>query len=76
MDTADTWSSLLGGDSDVTLFSPACTPRVSDDVVLLSVFNSITDTGDGVIELGSTRWGVDDTTGVSHEGRGFGSDGD
>ena len=76
LDTADTWSSLLGGDSDVTLFSPGWTPRVSNDVVFLSVLNSIADTGDGVVELGSAGWSVDDSTGVSHEGGRFSGDGD
>lgn len=75
LNATNTWSSFLGGDSDVTFFSPCWSPRVSNDVVLLSVFNSITDTSDGVIKLGSAIWSVDNSTGVSHEIGRFSSDG-
>jgi len=69
LDTADTSSepSILGGDVDVTGISPCWSPGVSDDVVRLSVFLSITDSGDGVIEGGSASGGVHNTTGVSLE---------
>ena len=78
MDTADTFSSFNGGDHDVTLVSPASTPGVSDDVVVYSIFVSISDGGDGVIEVGSTGSGVKDTSGVTLEGRcvSFNGDGD
>jgi len=80
LDTADTSGepSLLSGDVDVTTFSPSWSPGVSDDVVGLSVFLSETDSGDGVIELGSTSRGVQDTTGVTLEdlGVGFNGNGD
>ena len=76
MDTADTSSepSFLGGDHDVTGISPSWSPGVSDDVVGLSVFLSITDGGDGVIEGGSASGGVHDTTGVSLENFNIGFD--
>jgi len=77
LDTADTSSepSFLGGDHDVTLISPSWSPGVSDDVVGLSVFLSITDGGDGVIEGGSASGGVHDTTGISLENFSVGFDG-
>ena len=78
MDTADTSSehSILGGDVDVTSISPSWSPGVSDDVVRLSILDSITDGGDGVIEGGSASGGVHDTTGVSLENLGVSFDGD
>ena len=78
MDTADTSSepSILGGDVDVTSISPSWSPGVSDDVVGLSILDSITDGGDGVIKGGSASGGVHDTTGVSLENLGVGFDGD
>ena len=76
MDTADTGGSFNGGDHDVTLISPVWSPGVSDDVVRLSVLVSISDSGDGVIELGSASGGVQDTTGVTLESHLVGFDGD
>jgi len=67
LDTADTGGSFNGGDLDVTLISPVWSPGVSDDVVVLSVFVSISDSGDGVIEVGSAGGGVKNTTGVTLE---------
>jgi len=67
LDTADTGGSFNGGDHDVTLISPSWSPGVSDDVVVLSVFVSISDSGDGVIEIGSASGGVQDTTSVTLE---------
>ena len=66
MDTADsdTWD---GGDLDVTLVTPGSSPGVSDEVVLLSVLGSVSDGGDGVIELGSAGSGVENTTSVHLE---------
>ena len=66
MDSADSLS-FDGGDSDVASFSPSGVPGVSDDVVVLSVFVSVSNGGDGVIKLGSTLSGVDDSTLVVHE---------
>jgi len=78
LDTADTSGSFDSGDHDVTLISPCWSPGVSDDVVRLSVFVSISDSGDGVIELGSASGRVENTTGVTLESNlvSFDSDGD
>jgi len=77
LDTADTSGepSILGGNVDVSCISPSWSPGVSDDVVCLSVFLSITNSGDGVIEGGSAGRGVHDTTGVTLEGSGVGLNG-
>jgi len=75
LDTADTGGSFNGGDHDVTLISPVWSPGVSDDVVRLSVLVSISDSGDGVIELGSASGGVENTTGVTLESHLVGFDG-
>lgn len=66
MDTADT-KSFDSSHSDITTFTPASTPGVSDDVVVLPIAVSITDGGDGVIEVGSAGGGVENTTGISLE---------
>jgi hypothetical protein len=78
LDTADTGSAFNGGDHDVTFVTPRCTPGVSDDVVVLTVLLSVSDSGDGVIEVGSALGGVEDTLSVTLEGSGvsFYSDGD
>ena len=66
LDTADT-DTVDGSDLDVSLISPRSTPGVSDEVVLLSVLGSVSDSGDGVIEGGSAGGGVEDTTVVELE---------
>jgi hypothetical protein len=60
LDTADSLS-FNGSDLDVSLVSPAGTPRVSDDVVVLTTFSSVTNSGDGMIERSSTELRVHDT---------------
>merc|ERR1712070_833685 len=75
LDTADTGGSFNSGDHDVTLISPSWSPGVSDDVVLLSILNTISDGGDGVIEVGSASGGVENTTSVTLEGHSVGLDG-
>jgi len=75
LDSADTGGTFNGGDHDVTLISPVWSPGVSDDVVRLSVLVSISDSGDGVIELGSASGGVENTTGVTLESHLVGFDG-
>jgi len=75
LDTADTGGSFNGGDHDVTLISPSWSPGVSDDVVLLSILNTISDGGDGVIEVGSASGGVENTTGVTLESHSVGLNG-
>ena len=67
---------LLGGDTDVTLISPAGRPGVSDNEVVDSTGGSVTNSGDGVIELGSTSGGVKDTRSISLEDRLVGLNGD
>jgi hypothetical protein len=76
LNSADT-GSFDGSDSDVTGFSPASTPGVSDDVIVLTSFTSVSDGGDGVIELSSALWVVEDSRFVALEwhGVGFNSDG-
>merc|ERR1712086_74862 len=63
-DTADTFTVSVIGDSDVTFFSPVSGPGVSDDPVVLATFASVTNSGDGVIEVSSTSLVVVDTTTV------------
>ena len=75
LDSADTWS-FDGSDFDVSLLSPSSTPGVSDDVVVLSGFGSVSDGGNGMVELGSASGGVEDSTGVSLEGRSVSLNGD
>jgi hypothetical protein len=74
----DTTDSLTGNgsDLDISLISPWGTPWVSDEIVVLSTFGTITDSGDGVIEGGTAWGGVEDTTGVHLEDVGIGLDGD
>ena len=76
LDTADTSAGFLDGDSDVALLSPAGSPGVSNDVVLLSALGAVSDGGDGVVEAGSASGGGGhDSTGVVHEWGGLGVDG-
>ena len=55
------------GHSDVTRFSPGGSPGVSDDSVVDSVLGSVTNGGDGVIEVRSISTVVEDSTGVTLE---------
>ena len=67
-DTTDTGLAvLLGGESDVSLLSPRSTPGVSDEEVVLSVVGTVSNSGDGVVEVGSALLGVEDSTGVELE---------
>ena len=75
LDTADT-SSIDGGDLDVSLVSPGWAPGVSNDVVVLSSLGSVSDGSDGVVEVGSAGWGVEDTAVVHLEDGLVGLDGD
>lgn len=70
MDSAVTLVAFSGGgDSDVTVFTPCSSPRVSDDVVgLLGLFIfTVSDGGDGVVKRGATFSRVDDSSGVVME---------
>ena len=75
MDTADT-NTALDTDSDVTLFTPAWAPRVSDDVVWDIAFSVVTNSNDGVVGGGSARVVIDDTSSVGLPGVGLNGDGD
>jgi len=66
LDSADAYA-LNGSDLDVALITPACSPRVSDDPVVLTSIATIADNNDGVIGGGSTLVGVKDTAGVHLE---------
>jgi len=55
------------GHSDVTFFSPAGSPGVSDDSVGNTVLGSVSDGGDGVIEVSRFSTVVEDSTGVTLE---------
>jgi len=75
LDTADSLA-LNGSDLDVSLISPGSSPRVSDNVVVLSVFSSVTNSSDGVVKAGSAGLGVHNTRGVLLENGLVGLDGD
>jgi len=60
LDTADT-KSFDSSDIDVTTLTPASTPGVSNDVVILGSIITPSDGGDGVIELSSALWVVHDS---------------
>jgi len=75
LDTADTFSGL-GSDSDVSTLSPGGSPRVSDDVEVLSILRSITDSSHGMIKVGSAFLRVEDTTSVHLENKLVSLDGD
>ena len=76
LDTADT-EAVNGTDLDVSLISPGSTPGVSDEVVFLAVLGSVTNSGDGVVELGSASGGVHNTrlVGLEHGSVGLNGDG-
>jgi len=67
LDTTDTDGTFNSGDLDVTFVSPVGSPGVSDDVEVLSSIVTISDSGDGVIELGSASSRVDDSRSVTLE---------
>jgi len=74
LDSADS-SSGDGSDLDVSLVSPSSSPGVSDDVVVLSVLGSVSDSGDGVVEGGSALGRVEDSSSVHLEDSGVGLNG-
>ena len=63
METADTGTVLGGisGDSEESLLTPVGTPRVLEDVVVLSGFGSVSNDEDSVVEAGAASIGADDT---------------
>jgi len=76
LDTADTDGSFNSSDVDVTFISPVGSPGVSNDVVILGTVITVSDGGDGVIELGSAGSRVNNTGSVTLEDTGSGADGD
>ena len=66
LDTANTIS-RLDSNSDVALISPGSSPRVLDDPVVLSVFRTVSDSEDGVIESSAAVGVVEDTVTVHLE---------
>jgi hypothetical protein len=66
-ETADSITGNIKRHSDVTFFSPVSSPGVSDDGVLMSVLGSVSDGGDGVIEVVTAFCGVKDTSSVTLE---------
>jgi len=60
---------FYGSELDVTLISPASTPGVSDDPVVDTVLGTPTDSGDGVVDLGTAGSTSEDTASVELEGR-------
>ena len=67
VDTADTVA-LGHADSDVSSVTPGSVPGVTDDVVTLITFITVTDGNDGVIDFsGASIISSDDTAGVVTE---------
>jgi len=66
LDATDTFS-WNDGDLDVSIFAPACSPGVLDEPVFLSVFSSVADCENGVVECGSAIGVVKDTCFVELE---------
>jgi len=60
LDSADTWA-IDSGDLNVTSITPSSAPGVSDDVVVFAGFGTVADGSDGVVEVGATCGGVEDT---------------
>jgi hypothetical protein len=76
LDTADTFTGN-GGNLDVSLKSPRSSPGVSNEVVVLARLGSVTNGGDGVVEVGSAELGVQDSgfVGLEHGSVGLNGDG-
>jgi len=78
LDTTDTFT-RNHRDSNVTIFTPSCSPGVFDDVIFdiltVDIFGSVTNSGDGMIVNGSTIKRSNDTSGVGMEDWLIGLDG-
>ena len=72
VDTADVGNTKL----DVTVVTPRSSPGVLDEEVVVSIFGTVSDSEDTVVELGSALGGGDDTGGIGLEDRLVGLDGD
>jgi len=75
LDSADT-GTIGNTDLDVSIDTPVGTPGVLDEEVFLSVFGTISDCEDSVVEGGSAGGGGEDTTGILLEDSLVGLDGD
>jgi len=75
LDSTDS-SSWSDSDLDETLVTPGWSPRVLDEVVILTVFSSISNSEDSVVKVGSTGSRGENTSSVELEHRLVGLDGD
>ena len=76
VDTADT-STISHADLDVTFVTPDGVPGVTDDIVALISLITVTNSDDGVVNLGgAVVGGSEDTALVGLEDLGLGVDGD
>jgi len=55
LDTADTGTISVSGESDVARLSPGGSPGVLDNVEILTVLGTVADSEDSVVESGSAR---------------------
>ena len=77
VDTANTFNTALSGNVDVASLTPACAPRVTHDVVLCSLVNTIADGDDIVINIcGAAVVFGNDTTAIVSEDAVAGGDRD
>ena len=74
LDTADTLA-IDGSDLDVTLITPGGAPRIPDNIVVLAILGTISNSDDGVVKLSTTVLGVENTAlvGLEHQLIGFDS---
>jgi len=64
LDTADTGTVTGGADLDVSIETPGGVPGVLDEVVVLTVLGTVSNSEDGVIEGGTASGGGHNTGGV------------
>ena len=58
LDTADTGAITVVGNLDVSVVTPGGVPGVLDEVVVLAVLGSVSDSKDTMVKLGSASFGV------------------
>ena len=75
LDSTDSWS-WSDSDLDETLVTPGWSPGVLDEVVILTVFSSISNSENSMVKVGSTCSRGEDTSSVELEHRLGGLDGD
>jgi len=77
LDSADSGTSSVVGDSHVTRLSPGGTPGVSEDVVALAILRSVSNETDSVVDGGSAGGWVEDSRSIELESKlDIDSDGD